>query len=47
MFTCTLSMLHMFLFILTYRNDEGMSSMTFVKRSLYPKGDNASKDEGL
>jgi hypothetical protein len=47
MFTCTLSMFHMSLFILTYRNDEGMSFMTFVKRSLYPKGDNASKDKGL
>ena len=47
MFTCTLSVLRMFLFMLTYRNDEGMSFMTFVKRSLYPKGDNASKGEGL
>ena len=25
---------------------EGMSFMTFVRRSLYPKGNNASKDEG-
>jgi hypothetical protein len=27
-------------------DDEGMSFMTFVQRSLYPKGNNASKDEG-
>jgi hypothetical protein len=29
-----------------YHNDEGMSFMTFVRRSLYPKGNNVSKDEG-
>jgi hypothetical protein len=28
-------------------DDEGMSFVTFVRRSLYPKGNNASKDEGL
>jgi hypothetical protein len=28
-------------------NDEGMSFMTFVQRSLYPKGDNVMKDEGI
>jgi hypothetical protein len=28
-------------------DDEGTSFTTFVWRSLYPKGDNASKDEGL
>jgi hypothetical protein len=33
-------------FIIIYCDDEGMSFMTFVWRSLYPKGDNASKDEG-
>jgi hypothetical protein len=33
-------------FINTYCNDEGMSFMPFVSRSLYPKGNNASKDEG-
>jgi hypothetical protein len=27
-------------------DDEGMSFMTFVRRSLYPKGNNALKDEG-
>jgi hypothetical protein len=27
-------------------NDEGMSFMTFVQRSLYPKGKDVSKDEG-
>jgi hypothetical protein len=26
---------------------EGMSFITFVRKSLYPKGNNASKDEGL
>jgi hypothetical protein len=30
-----------------YRDDEGSFFMTFVRRSLYPKGNNASKDEGL
>jgi hypothetical protein len=34
-------------FIITYWDDEGMSFITFVWRSLYPKGDNALKDEGL
>jgi hypothetical protein len=27
-------------------DDEGTSFITFVRRSLYPKGNNASKDEG-
>jgi hypothetical protein len=27
-------------------DDEGMSFMTFIQRSLYPKGNNASKDKG-
>jgi hypothetical protein len=26
---------------------EGTSFITFVRKSLYPKGNNASKDEGL
>jgi hypothetical protein len=26
-------------------DDEGASFMTFIRRSLYPKGDNDSKDE--
>jgi hypothetical protein len=34
-------------FIFVYWDDEGTPFMTFVWRSLYPKGDNASKDEGL
>jgi hypothetical protein len=34
-------------FIITYWDDEGMSFITFVWRSLYPKGDNALKDESL
>jgi hypothetical protein len=29
-----------------YCDDEGMSFMASVRRSLYPKGNNASKDEG-
>jgi hypothetical protein len=33
-------------FINIYCNHEGMSFMTFVWRSLYPKGNNALKDEG-
>jgi hypothetical protein len=33
-------------FINVNYDDEGMSFMTFVRRSLYPKGNNASKDEG-
>jgi hypothetical protein len=33
-------------FINVYYDDEGMFFMTFVRRSLYTKGDNASKDEG-
>jgi hypothetical protein len=37
----------MILLFIKYWDDEGMSFMTFVWRSLYPKGDNASKDEGL
>jgi hypothetical protein len=30
-----------------YCDDEGSFFMTSVRRSLYPKGNNASKDEGL
>jgi hypothetical protein len=33
-------------FIITYHDDEGTSFMTFVRRSLYPKGNDALKDEG-
>jgi hypothetical protein len=33
-------------FINLYCNDEGTSFMTFVRRSLYPEGNNALKDEG-
>jgi hypothetical protein len=33
-------------FINIYCDDEGMSFMTFVWGSLYPKENNASKDEG-
>jgi hypothetical protein len=34
-------------FILICYVDEGMSFIIFVRKSLYPKGNNASKDEGL
>jgi hypothetical protein len=34
-------------FININRDEEGTSFMTFARRSLYPKGDNASKDKGL
>jgi hypothetical protein len=33
-----------FLFIIIYCADEGMSFITFVRKSLYPKGNNAPKD---
>jgi hypothetical protein len=33
-------------YITIYCDDEGTSFMTFVQKSLYPKGNNASKDEG-
>jgi hypothetical protein len=32
-------------FINTCYDDEGMSFITFVRRSLHPKGNNASEDE--
>jgi hypothetical protein len=34
-------------FINTCCDDESKSFITFVQRSLYPKGNNASKDEEL
>jgi hypothetical protein len=34
-------------FVNAYCDDEGSSFMTFVRRLLYPKGNNASIDEGL
>jgi hypothetical protein len=37
---------HALSFINVCRNDEGTSFMTFVRRPLYPKGNNVSKDEG-
>ena len=35
------------IFTIICRNDECMSFMTFVRKSLSLKGNNASKDEGL
>jgi hypothetical protein len=37
---------HVSSYINIYYDNEGMSFMAFVRRSLYPKGNNASKDEG-
>jgi hypothetical protein len=34
-------------FFIIYCAYEGLSFITFVRNSLYSKGDNASKDEGL
>jgi hypothetical protein len=39
--------LQLSLWVLIPKNHEGVSFMTFVWRSLYPKGDNVSEDEGL
>jgi hypothetical protein len=33
--------------LLNVVTDEGMTFIAFVQKSLYPKGNNASKDEGL
>jgi hypothetical protein len=33
-------------FINMYCDNEGTSFITFVRRLLYPKGNNASRDEG-
>jgi hypothetical protein len=35
------------LFIFICRAYEGMFFVTFIRESLYPKGNNAPKDEGL
>jgi hypothetical protein len=47
-FLCFLELdwLSLFLCTLITMNDEGVSFMTFVWRSLFPKGDNASEDKG-
>jgi hypothetical protein len=34
------------LYVFIYRDDEGKPFITFVQKSLYPKGNNVSKDEG-
>jgi hypothetical protein len=39
-------MFYVSLFVFIYRDDEGTPFMTFVRKSLYPKGDNVSKDKG-
>jgi hypothetical protein len=39
-------MFYVYLFVFIYRDDEGMPFMTFIQKSLYPKGYNVSEDEG-
>jgi hypothetical protein len=34
-------------FLVFYYGYEGMTFTTFVRNSLYPRGNNVSKDEGL
>jgi hypothetical protein len=46
-YSYSLCVSYVLIYILAYGNDEGISFMTFVRRSLYLKRDNASKDEGL
>jgi hypothetical protein len=38
-------MLYVYLFVFICRDDEDMSFMTFVQKSLYPKGYNVLEDE--
>jgi hypothetical protein len=38
---------HNSFFVIVCRDYEGTSFITFVQKSLYPKGNNASKDEGF
>jgi hypothetical protein len=46
-YVCLSFMFYMFYLSLSCNHDdEGTSFMTFIQRSLYPKGNNASKDEG-
>jgi hypothetical protein len=44
-YSYSLCVQYVFVYISVYRNDEGMPFVTFVRRSLYPEGDNVSKDE--
>jgi hypothetical protein len=45
LFVVIYHVLYMFHLSFSYNcDDEGTSFMTFVRRSLYPKGNNASKD---
>jgi hypothetical protein len=47
LFVFIFHVLYMFYLSFSYnRDDEGTSFMTFVQGSLYPKGNNASKNEG-
>jgi hypothetical protein len=46
-YLCSLHISYASIYIFIHCDDEGMSFMTFVQRSLYPEGDNVSKDKGL
>jgi hypothetical protein len=39
-------MFYVFLYVFIYQDDEGTPFMTFIQKSLYPKGNNVWKDEG-
>jgi hypothetical protein len=46
-YLCYFSYLAYEFFLIIYFAYEGFSFTTFVRNSLYPKGNNVSKDEGL
>jgi hypothetical protein len=46
-YSCFLHASYDHVYILLYCYEEGMSFMTFIRSSLYPKGDNVMKAEGL
>jgi hypothetical protein len=43
---CYLHASYVSFFIIIFYADEGVSFITFIQKSLYPWGNNASKDEG-
>jgi hypothetical protein len=44
---CSFCVLYVPVYIFAYWNDEGTPFMTFIRKSLCPKGDNIPKDEGI
>jgi hypothetical protein len=46
-YSCSFYISYVPVYIFAYWNDEGTPFMTFVRKLLYPKGDNVPKDEGL